>query len=137
MEAVIVVPVWQERVLLLQRSNDERSYPGLFAFPRGQKNDTESVRASVTRIVVEQTGLHAGVVLELPGDDSVLRLPGKVFSIHRYLTWHRNRPTVSPDLTKIGYVWVTCDEARSMPLAGPIVREALDLIPVALETFSS
>ncbi len=66
-----------------------------------------------------------------------MRFAGKVYSINRCLTLHRDRPLVTSSEEFLGHVWMTCDEALSLPLAGPLVTATLELIPVALETAAS
>ena len=136
-ETLIVVPVWKERVLLLQRSDEERAYPGLLAFPRGQMAELESMKDCSARVLREQAGFHPGVSVELPSESDVLRFGGKVFSINRCLAMYRDRPQVSPSCEFLGYVWVDHREAKQLPLAGPIVNSTLDMVPAALETAKS
>ncbi len=53
------------KVLIIQRSNDDDSFPGLWEVPSGKKEELEPVDAAVKREVKEEIGIDVEIVKPL------------------------------------------------------------------------
>ena len=84
---VAAVIVKEERVLLLQRKEDEKIYPGLWELPSGKREFNETSIEALAREVKEETGLS--IVVERP------------ISIFEYIV---KTPTEIRDTTQINFL---------------------------------
>lgn len=53
------------KVLILQRSKDEDIYPNLWELPSGKKEPLESSLNSLSREIMEETGLQAEIIIPI------------------------------------------------------------------------
>jgi len=54
---------FEGRVLILQRGNNEKIYPGMWELPSGKKEDLENSQNSLKREIIEETGLKVEPVM--------------------------------------------------------------------------
>lgn len=56
------VVVYKNKVLIVQRSTDEETYPNLWELPSGKKEPLETATDAVTREVKEETSLDTEII---------------------------------------------------------------------------
>lgn len=128
-----------EDVLVLQRSQDVRSYQGRWACISGSVEEEEQPQAAMWREMCEETGWVEGRDLQLvrPGlpidvDDSPK--PGKTYSfrVHPFLfslqsgTTSRDSPQI--DWEHTGYQWVSAEGMREMDEGGETVPRLFETL---------
>lgn len=142
-QSVVGVIVHKGDVLMLLRSADDRSFPGLWCFPGGKIDDGEDALTAICREVYEETGLQtkdtpwarvhwASLVQDVDAgthviDAFILVLTGAKL----------NHPTVQLSPEHTHYCWVSPTGALSTLPLGPatrtIMERARDVLALATE----
>ncbi len=73
------VIVKDDKVLILQRSADETTYPNLWELPSGKKEESESVEQTLVREVKEEAGIEISAVEQIAAFNYQIE---KEFEVH-------------------------------------------------------
>lgn len=114
---------WGDKVLLLQRDWNNRSFPGQWCFPGGKVERPESIKRAVVRELAEETGLH---MLECEftywGERSFDSVYGTGRTYRQHYYWAQYGLTKYPPAVRIsgnesdGFAWVSRKQAMNMDL---------------------
>ena len=114
----------EEKILLLQRQNDKKMFPGFWEMPGGKVDEAEDPNIAVLREVKEETGLDVvlvrpfnvwSCVLDVKGetehcieidyfidakDHSTITLSPKEHAAHQWFGVHELPTAMSPEMRK-------------------------------------
>jgi len=102
------VVIKEGKALILQRSEKEKTFPGLWELPSGKKEDLEKTEDALLREVEEETGLE----IEIVGQVSVFDYSHKGgdeirdFTQINFLARILGKPDVKLSKEHQGYAWV-------------------------------
>lgn len=126
-DAVCIIPTSEgEKVLLIQRRNESKAFPGMWALPGGHLEHSEDAETAVLRELKEETGVSALLdtlvgVYSKPGRD-----PRGPYVTAAYLVTPSNLDVQHAD-DAIDAKWVPIKDALNMQLAfdhNVIIRDA-------------
>ncbi|MEK6818721.1 MAG: NUDIX domain-containing protein, partial [Nanoarchaeota archaeon] len=72
---VAAIVLHKNKILLLQRSEKEETFPGLWELPSGKRENLESSMQAIKREVKEETGLRIEVVNPISTFEYIIEKP--------------------------------------------------------------
>jgi 8-oxo-dGTP pyrophosphatase MutT (NUDIX family) len=128
--AAVAVILWEGRVLLLQRREDDRAFPGgVFCLPGGNVDDLEDLHQGLLREISEETGLVIYERLENIGKRlAKSERNDREYSVETFRVSLAEKggrpPTIRLSEEHQGFLWADPGEnwVHGLPFAGPMTR---------------
>jgi mutator protein MutT len=134
-EVAVVLIVHAEKVLVLRRRPEDRSFASMWCLPGGRLEHGESPERAAVREVEEETGLSVELVAAL--GPRRIHLPEReiVFRVHRYVG-RTTRSAVSLSDEHVEARWIDRDEAAR---AGAVLPSGIagEITAALLERFAA
>lgn len=135
------VIVKDRKVLILQRHENEETYPGMWELPSGKKENFESSEASLVREVREESGLDIEVIMPVSVFDYQIDKPDEICDstqINFLITVINNKDVVLSDEHQ-AYTWITDEQIDEYNITNDtkdVIRKAFEIISkLNLEVF--
>ena len=114
-----------DKVLMLRRRLDDRSYPGSWCFPGGRcDSEDHSTERTALRELREETDLTAMNILPFHKGSSVLERRNRKYVIEAFRVLVVGEVVLSDE--HIEAKWVTPKEGLELDLSGPFTKELLE-----------
>lgn len=125
----------QGKILLLQRSSAERTFPNMWELPSGRREVSEKTEDALMREVREETGLDISVILPFSVFDYQIERPEEIRDTVQinFLTEVRRNPTVSISKEHQNFAWVDKKDAASYHVSSEtrrVLERAFQLRPL-------
>lgn len=127
--AVGGIILWDRKVLIIQRSSNERTFPNLWELPSGKKEEGESIKEAAIREVKEETGLDVEIIKPVSSFDYQIERDGKVLNCHQinFLVRPKGNLEVKLSPEHQAFAWINRGELSIYSITGPI-REVIEKV---------
>ncbi len=103
---------YQGRILVLQRSEDDESYPGLWEMPSGKREPLESSLDALQRELREETGIEVEPLIPVSLFEFVIEKENEIRDVTQinYLVKATIRPDVKLSSEHQDFSWISPEE---------------------------
>ena len=92
------------RFFLTKRTHDVAHHKGQISLPGGAQENSESLSNTALRETEEEIGINSSKI-SIIGNLSSLFIPFTGFTVHPFIGWMKNFPTVSPDTNEVSHLF--------------------------------
>lgn len=102
----------QGKILVLQRSKDDDSFPGLWELPSGKREPFESSLNALQREVMEETGLQVEPLMPISLFEFAVEKEEEIRDVTQinYLVKTTTKPRVKLSVEHQNYAWISPEE---------------------------
>lgn len=113
------------KYLVLKRHSQEVAYPNMYTFPGGKVEDNDSIEATLSKEVLEETGLTLKAGKILLKDKTFIRPDGQTTKVWSYLCEVVSDSPIKLSSDFTDYKWVDLNELRELSHVG--IEEELEM----------
>jgi len=111
------------KALILQRSPDEKIYPGLWELPSGKREIQEQTLKALKREILEETGLQVKSQKLLSVFDYKIKKPNEIRDSVQVNFLVRVKPgSVQVSHEHTNFAWVDLKSYKNYPMTKPVAR---------------
>jgi len=123
-----------DKILLLKRTADMRSYPNQWCLPGGKQDPGETLAETVCRETLEETGIEVKVLSRLGEVQSSMVSRNLTNIVSVYLVEAAGSLNLHdfPTSEHSGAAWFTLSQVATLDLAGKVAGRTTDLISMGL-----
>jgi 8-oxo-dGTP diphosphatase len=129
------VVVNDNKILLLQRNKDEKTYPNLWELPSGKREALESSESALVREIKEECGLDVSIIFPLSVFDYQIEKPEEIRDSTQinFIVKPKNNFDVEISSEHQNFAWISEDEINNYNATDSVkncLRTAFSLIQV-------
>lgn len=127
------IVVYQEKILIIQRSSGDEAYPGLWELPSGKRDFLEPSQKALVREVKEETGIDVKTVMPVSVFEFKVEKPNEIRDATQisFLVKPIGKPKVKLSNEHQNFAWIDEKELDKYELS----KETKEVIRKALEIY--